>query len=242
MTPFGGELPGRASSVACEARHALKVWVCILFQTTALSGCALCKTYEKCGFRGCPGDAIITADVVLQLNRCSYMEPNAVNVQTIDHVVYLNGVVRSSLEIGTAESIADQVPGVTRVVNSIVAFTRCLDQDDDSNCLLLLRQAHGYHVRRPSSRLGLPLLGLPTQNGQRVRCAGAISRRLGGYCRSIENVRSGRRWRKPEHVPLLPHMRCHGVLHQRGSRRQHHHSRRCVRGPNFPRTHVLCVR
>ena len=97
---------------------------CILFLTAALSGCALYQTYEKCGFRGCPGDAIITATVVSQLDRCSFMEPNAVNVQTIDHVVYLNGVVRSSLEISTAESIADQVPGVARVVNSMVAFTR----------------------------------------------------------------------------------------------------------------------
>jgi osmotically-inducible protein OsmY len=102
----------------------LWAWVCILFQAVALSGCALYKTYEKCGFRGCPGDAIITADVVLQLNRCSFMEPGAVSVQTLDHVVYLNGVVRSGLEIATAESIADQVPGVTGVVNSIVAFTR----------------------------------------------------------------------------------------------------------------------
>jgi hypothetical protein len=110
--------PGR------EARRALCVWVCILFQSVALSGCALYQTYEKCGFRGCPGDATITADVVLQLNRCSFMEPNAVSVQTIDHVVYLNGVVRSGLEISTAESIAHHVPGVARVVNSIVAFTR----------------------------------------------------------------------------------------------------------------------
>src|ERR1700733_3374219 len=107
-----------------ESRRALCICVCIVFQTVALSGCALYKTYEKCGFRGCLGDAAITADVVLQLNRCSFIEPNAVSVQTIDHVVYLNGVVRSSLEIGTAESIADQVPGVARVVNSIVAYTR----------------------------------------------------------------------------------------------------------------------
>ena len=97
---------------------------CILSLTAALSGCALYQTYEKCGFRGCPGDAMITANVVSQLDRCSFMEPNAVNVQTIDRVVYLNGVVRSSLEISTAESIADQVPGVARVVNSMVAFTR----------------------------------------------------------------------------------------------------------------------
>jgi BON domain len=110
--------PGRG------ARRALCAWVSILFVTDALSGCALYDTYEKCGFRGCPGDAKITADVVLQLNRCSFMEPNVISVQTMDHVVYLNGVVRSGLEIGAAESIAGQVPGVARVVNSIVAFTR----------------------------------------------------------------------------------------------------------------------
>jgi hypothetical protein len=110
--------PGRA------ARHARCAWVSILFLTDALSGCALHDTYEKCGFRGCPGDAKISADVVLQLNRCPFMEPNVVSVQTMDHVVYLNGVVRSGLEIGAAESIAGQVPGVARVVNSIVEFTR----------------------------------------------------------------------------------------------------------------------
>jgi hypothetical protein len=105
-------------------RRALYAWACILVLADALSGCALYDTYEKCGFRGCPGDAKITADIVLQLARCSFIEPNAISVQTMDHVVYLNGVVRSSLEIGTAESIAGQVPGVARVVNSVVAFTR----------------------------------------------------------------------------------------------------------------------
>jgi hypothetical protein len=105
-------------------RHALCAWVSVLFLTDVLSGCTLFSTYEKCGFSGCPGDAKITADVVLQLNRSPFMEPNAISVQTLDHVVYLNGVVRSSLEIGTAESIAVQVPGVRQVVNSTVAFTR----------------------------------------------------------------------------------------------------------------------
>ena len=110
-------LPGRG------ARRALCTWFSILFLTGALSGCALYDTYQKCGFRGCPGDAKITADVVVQLNRCSFLEPNVISVQTMDHVVYLNGVVRSGLEIGTAESIASQVPGVARVVNSIAVFT-----------------------------------------------------------------------------------------------------------------------
>jgi hypothetical protein len=105
------------------ARRTFCGWAFTLFLTGALPGCALYSTYEKCGFRGCPGDANITADVVLKLNRCLFLEPNAISVQTTDHVVYLNGVVRSSLEIGTAESIASQVPGVARVVNSVVAFT-----------------------------------------------------------------------------------------------------------------------
>jgi hypothetical protein len=110
--------PGRG------AQRILCVWVSILFLTSALSGCALYDTYEKCGFRGCPGDAKITADVVIQLNRCSFLEPNAIRVQTWDHVVYLNGGVASGLEIGTAESIARQVPGVAGVVNSITLNER----------------------------------------------------------------------------------------------------------------------
>ncbi len=53
------------------------------------------------------------------------LEPNAITVQTLDHVVYLNGLVSSSLEIGTAGSIARQVPSVKGVVNSVVAMTWC---------------------------------------------------------------------------------------------------------------------
>jgi osmotically-inducible protein OsmY len=52
------------------------------------------------------------------------LEPNAITVQTLDRVVYLYGVVSSSLEIGTAESIARKVPNVKGVVNSVVAQTR----------------------------------------------------------------------------------------------------------------------
>jgi len=40
-------------------------------------------------------------------------------VQTIDHVVYLYGLVATDLQRQTAESIARQVPNVTKVVNSI---------------------------------------------------------------------------------------------------------------------------
>jgi osmotically-inducible protein OsmY len=90
----------------------------------ALSGCAVYNTYEKCGFYGCPGDAKITADIRTQLRQRLDLEPNAITVQTLNRTAYLYGVVSSSLEIDTAESIALKVPGVKGVVNSVVSQTR----------------------------------------------------------------------------------------------------------------------
>lgn len=90
----------------------------------ALSGCAVYNTYEKCGLYGCRDDANITADINAQFRKRLDLEPNAIKVQTLDHVVYLYGLVSSSLEINTAESIAAKVPGVTEVVSSIGAQTR----------------------------------------------------------------------------------------------------------------------
>jgi osmotically-inducible protein OsmY len=92
--------------------------------TAVLSGCAVYNTYKKCGFYGCPGDATITAAILVRFSQHLELEPNAITVQTLDHVVYLYGVVSSSLEIYTAESIARDVSGVKGVVNSMVAQTR----------------------------------------------------------------------------------------------------------------------
>ena len=97
---------------------------CALILTDVLSGCAVYNTYKKCGFYGCPGDAKITAAILARFSQHLELEPNAITVQTLDHVVYLYGVVSSSLEIDTAESIARKVPGVTRGVSSVVAQTR----------------------------------------------------------------------------------------------------------------------
>ena len=83
----------------------------------ALPGCAV---YNKCGFRGCPGDAEITAQVRAMFGRYPALEPpNVIEVQTLDHVVYLSGVVDTDLERQMAESVAQEVEGVKRVVNSI---------------------------------------------------------------------------------------------------------------------------
>jgi len=61
-----------------------------LVLTGALSACA---AFSKCGF-GCPGDADITADVQALFDQHPALEPpNLLTIQTLDHVVYLNGLV-----------------------------------------------------------------------------------------------------------------------------------------------------
>jgi hypothetical protein len=85
--------------------------------TTNLCGCAV---YDKCGLRGCPGDAMITADVSAQLHRYPELgPPNLIYVQTLDRVVYLTGQVDTDPERLLANSVALEARGVRRVVNSI---------------------------------------------------------------------------------------------------------------------------
>jgi osmotically-inducible protein OsmY len=81
-----------------------------------LQGCA---SY-KCGFGGCPGDADITARVnALLAQHPALQPPNLLQVQTLNHVVYLTGLVDTVFERQMAESVALQAPGVSKVVNSI---------------------------------------------------------------------------------------------------------------------------
>ena len=85
--------------------------------TCAATGCA---TYEKCGLSGCAGDANVTANIQARFNRHPDLgAPNSIDVQTLDNVVYLNGLVSAGLQRREAESVALGTPGVTRVVDSI---------------------------------------------------------------------------------------------------------------------------
>jgi osmotically-inducible protein OsmY len=82
-----------------------------------LSGCA---TFEKCGVEGCAGDSKITANVNAAFAQHPELgEPNSINVQTTNHVVYLTGSVSAGEMRATAESVARQVKGVARVEDSI---------------------------------------------------------------------------------------------------------------------------
>jgi osmotically-inducible protein OsmY len=83
----------------------------------ALGGCA---TYEKCGLEGCPSDAKITAKVQAAFNHHPDLgPPNSINIQTLNHVVYLSGEVSEGNMSEAAESVAHEIKGVTKVVNTI---------------------------------------------------------------------------------------------------------------------------
>jgi osmotically-inducible protein OsmY len=89
----------------------------VLIMVGALPGCA---TYKKCASGDCSDDAKITANVRAQFKRHPELEPpNLIDVQTLDHVVYLYGEVSTSEQRDIAESVTHEAPGVRRVVNSI---------------------------------------------------------------------------------------------------------------------------
>jgi osmotically-inducible protein OsmY len=90
---------------------------CASILTAALSGCADFRPSEN---QSRTADANITADVLARMNQMSALgPPGSIAVQTLDHVVYLNGVVDVGLEKRAAEATAREVPGVTNVVNDI---------------------------------------------------------------------------------------------------------------------------
>jgi osmotically-inducible protein OsmY len=83
----------------------------------ALGGCA---TFEDRDPAVRNDDAAITKNVQAQLNQYAALgAPNSIGVQTVDHVVYLNGLVDGGLEKRSAAAEVEKVPGVTQVVNNI---------------------------------------------------------------------------------------------------------------------------
>jgi osmotically-inducible protein OsmY len=82
-----------------------------------LSGCA---SFEKCDPANCAKDAQISTEVRASLNQhTEFGPPGSLRVQTINRVVYLNGMVDTDLDRRNAESITMQVTDVKDVVNSI---------------------------------------------------------------------------------------------------------------------------
>ena len=97
----------------------LKTFSAALVMTlaAALSGCAV---FEKCSPENCATDAKITADVGDMLSAHSeFGPPGTIQVQTVNGVVYLNGLVNSDMERQNAETLVMRIPNVKDVVNSL---------------------------------------------------------------------------------------------------------------------------
>jgi len=99
-----------------EGRKIL-AFVAALTVAAALPGCAMFPQSSNPTV-----DRAITTDVQTRFGQNAVLEaPNLLTVQTVNRVVYLNGFVSSGLQRSDAESVASQVPGVDKVVNSISA-------------------------------------------------------------------------------------------------------------------------
>jgi hypothetical protein len=90
-------------------------FVAALTVAAALPGCAVFPHSSNAAV-----DHKLTADVETRFGQNAELEaPNLLNVQTINRVVYLNGLVSSGLQRRDAELAANQVQGVDKVVDSI---------------------------------------------------------------------------------------------------------------------------
>jgi osmotically-inducible protein OsmY len=82
-----------------------------------LTGCA---ALGKCGLQGCPGDAQITAEVRSLYSQYPALEAtNSIDIQTIDRVVYLRGLVDTPFQRRLAAEVALKAKGVARVANML---------------------------------------------------------------------------------------------------------------------------
>ena len=84
--------------------------------TLVLSGC---QTFGTCTGVACAADAAITENVTVRLAHFPALEADSVRIQTLHQVVYLTGMVDTDVERLLAVSLAGDVDGVKRVVDSI---------------------------------------------------------------------------------------------------------------------------
>jgi osmotically-inducible protein OsmY len=88
----------------------------------ALSSCA---SFRGCGAADCQGDRKITADVEHLIDSTpALMGSVPITVQSINGVVYLNGLVETDLERYMAENIASRAPHVAMIINDVAVQER----------------------------------------------------------------------------------------------------------------------
>ncbi len=86
----------------------------------ALSLLAATSFSAHASLRMATDDASISSSVEAALQNSSVIDAtSSIQVQSIDHVIYLHGLVDTYPEKVLVQSIATKTPGVDRVVNSI---------------------------------------------------------------------------------------------------------------------------
>ena len=101
----------------------MKRWMCGVAMMLALgslvSGCAMDEPQKSCTGDACVSDAEITSIVESSIHERSELTDWTIEVQTIHGVVYLHGLVDTSVQRDLVESIARETRGVKGVENSI---------------------------------------------------------------------------------------------------------------------------
>jgi osmotically-inducible protein OsmY len=99
----------------------MKRWMfCVTMTLAALvSACATDEPQKPCTGDACVSDAEITSVVESSLHERSELTDWTIEVQTIHGIVYLHGLVDTSVQRDLVETIARETHGVKGVENSI---------------------------------------------------------------------------------------------------------------------------
>lgn len=99
-----------------SARRIQPLAVVALLALASLAGCA---AQHKCPADSCADDAAITKKIEATLYENKAIATWDIQVQTINHTVYLYGLVDTNVQRSFIEETAHKTPGVEKVVNSI---------------------------------------------------------------------------------------------------------------------------
>ncbi len=100
----------------------MKRWIyCAAMMLTlgSFAGCAMDEPQKPCTGDACVADADITRNIESSIRDHKELTDWTIDVQTIDGVVYLHGLVDTDVQRDLVESIARETRGVQGVENSI---------------------------------------------------------------------------------------------------------------------------
>jgi osmotically-inducible protein OsmY len=98
------------------ARKHLLIAAITLLTLVSLGGCA---AHHKCEGNACADDKAITAKIEAALRANAAIATWDIQVQTINHTVYLYGLVDTNVQRAFIDETAHKTEGVEKVVNSI---------------------------------------------------------------------------------------------------------------------------